>query len=99
MTLFKEGKHVYLPISKISGFIIALRFVNVAYILAIIRRKLKTLGLDGIVMVVDFHNGSDPFLLVLFLQPKTPSAPSEQTGGSRTIFVGNLSFSVEQADV
>lgn len=34
-----------------------------------------------------------------FLQPKTPITPKEQTGGSKTLFVGNLSYSVEQADV
>ncbi|KAL0372866.1 UNVERIFIED_CONTAM: Nucleolin 2 [Sesamum calycinum] len=31
--------------------------------------------------------------------PKTPATPKEQTTGSKTLFVGNLSFSVEQADV
>ncbi|KAL0446587.1 UNVERIFIED_CONTAM: Nucleolin 2 [Sesamum latifolium] len=32
-------------------------------------------------------------------QPKTPATPKQQTSGSKTLFVGNLSFSVEQADV
>ncbi|KAI3453271.1 hypothetical protein Pfo_009934 [Paulownia fortunei] len=31
--------------------------------------------------------------------PKTPATPKEQTTGSKTLFVGNLSFSVEQEDV
>ncbi|KAG6429377.1 hypothetical protein SASPL_107427 [Salvia splendens] len=31
--------------------------------------------------------------------PKTPSTPNVQSGGSKTLFVGNLAFSIEQADV
>ncbi|KAL0409157.1 UNVERIFIED_CONTAM: Nucleolin 2 [Sesamum radiatum] len=31
--------------------------------------------------------------------PKTPATPRQQTSGSKTLFVGNLSYSVEQADV
>ncbi|GER57855.1 tobacco nucleolin [Striga asiatica] len=31
--------------------------------------------------------------------PKTPTTPKEQSTGSRTLFVANLPFSVEQADV
>lgn len=33
------------------------------------------------------------------MQPKTPSTPKDQSGESKTLFVGNLSFQVEQADV
>lgn len=49
-----------------------------------------------------------PFLLLLpvvwcyifdNLQPKTPVTPKEETGASKTLFVGNLPFSVERADV
>ncbi|KAL4381612.1 hypothetical protein HN51_005195 [Arachis hypogaea] len=29
---------------------------------------------------------------------KTPSTPSAATGGSKTLFVGNLSFSLQQSD-
>ncbi|XP_011070437.1 nucleolin 1-like [Sesamum indicum] len=31
--------------------------------------------------------------------PNTPATPKQQTSGSKTLFVGNLSYSVEQADV
>ncbi|XP_042053309.1 nucleolin 1-like [Salvia splendens] len=31
--------------------------------------------------------------------PKTPSTPNVLSGGSKTLFVGNLAFSIEQADV
>ncbi|XP_073019998.1 uncharacterized protein [Primulina eburnea] len=31
--------------------------------------------------------------------PKTPITPKEQSRGSKTLFVGNLSYSIEQADV
>lgn len=37
------------------------------------------------------------WLIVVNVQPKTPSTP--QSSGQKTLFVGNLSFSVEQADV
>lgn len=33
------------------------------------------------------------------LQPKTPVTPREESGTSKTLFVGNLPFSVERADV
>lgn len=33
------------------------------------------------------------------LQPKTPSTPQVEATGSKTLFMGNLSFSIEQADV
>lgn len=36
---------------------------------------------------------------MISMQPKTPSTPKDQSGESKTLFVGNLSFQVEQADV
>jgi len=36
--------------------------------------------------------------IVYFVQPQTPVTPQGQTT-SKTLFVGNLSFSVERADV
>lgn len=36
------------------------------------------------------------WLIIVNMQPKTPST---QSSGQKTLFVGNLSFSVEQADV
>lgn len=37
--------------------------------------------------------------MISMQQPKTPSTPKDQSGESKTLFVGNLSFQVEQADV
>lgn len=38
-------------------------------------------------------------ILMTSMQPKTPVTPKSQGGESKTLFVGNLSFQVEQADV
>ena len=37
-------------------------------------------------------------ILMISMQPKTPT-PKDQSNESKTLFVGNLSFQVEQADV
>lgn len=34
-----------------------------------------------------------------FLQPKTPATPKVQNATTKTLFVGNLSFKIERADV
>ena len=33
------------------------------------------------------------------MQPKTPATPQVESTGSKTLFVGNLSFSVQKEDV
>lgn len=36
---------------------------------------------------------------MISMQPKTPVTPKDQSGESKTLFVGNLSFQIEQADL